>query len=34
MSDLLPCDFIDHQSFCPSEHRGRHRSAGQVSRAC
>jgi hypothetical protein len=34
MSDLLPCDFIDHQSFCPSEHRGRLRSAGQVSRAC
>src|SRR3984885_958035 len=34
MSHLLPGDFIDHQSFCPSENRGRHRSAEQVFGAC
>src|ERR1700761_7530444 len=33
MSHLLPGDFIDRHSFCPSERRSRHRSAGQVSRA-
>src|ERR1700758_3100590 len=33
VSDLLPGDFIDRQSFCPSESRGRPRSAGQASRA-
>src|ERR1700722_1985461 len=37
VSHLLPGDFIDRQSFCPSErpnhHRSHYRSAGQASQA-